>query len=272
MMDQTNQKPMNFKDFGECFIIVFRSFTAGGYDKFPPPFQYLFRYILTVWLVGNVIISTGYSAGFTSSLTSPRYTKPINHLEDMVDQKIVWGVPESDSRDNMAKSENEALVAISKKFQLEVHSTDRTRRIRRGNYAIMTKRLPESYITDTENLDRYGKTHLKILLDCVGVHHLVIGMQTHSPFKDIFDEKIMRFVEGGLANHWYSIIKSKYSVELDSYFSTYVEITKHYYALKLSQIQGSFYALIIGLLLSFFAFFAELFYHKFYGNPKDVIL
>lgn len=75
-------------------------------------------------MILSLIISTGYSTGYTSLLTNPKYTKPINTVVDMLEQKIrvgfLYATPQI--RKELVKSHNENYIALSKNFVLEKES------------------------------------------------------------------------------------------------------------------------------------------------------
>lgn len=75
-------------------------------------------------MILSLIISTGYSTGYTSLLTHPKHTKPINTVVDMLEQKIrvgfLYATPQI--KNELMKSHNENYIALSKNFVLEKES------------------------------------------------------------------------------------------------------------------------------------------------------
>lgn len=86
--------PIGFSKYSTCVLILVRLITTSGFYMFPTKSQYVFRFIITSWTLDCVILTTGYHAGFTSILSSSRYTEPIETLSNMIKHDVYWGALE----------------------------------------------------------------------------------------------------------------------------------------------------------------------------------
>lgn len=247
-----------YTKIGIALMHSIRILTVGS-TYLPPTFFGSLRQIIFFSSLTALLLSTAYSSGFTSSLTSPRYEKPINVLEDMVEQGTYWGAKEVDTFAVYNTTKNQFLQIINKRFKLEMNDNDRDDRISDNNYAFAINNLPNHYITDTEELNEYGKVHMKVLSECVGFYYLVFGYKRNSPYKKLIDKHINRCDEHGLINHWNGLMQTfGGSSYMDNFFKTYVTTKNTFEPLNIKLIQGIFIFLIIGYVISVCILFLEL--------------
>lgn len=253
-----------FLDFGANVMDSIRLVTLGSLKRFPSGEELIYRFILSSWCITSLLISTGYSGGFTSSFTTPRYSNPINSFKDMVDQNIYFGSPELETISYLTNSFNPHIVELSKNFIFESNPTvDKPKRVRRGNYAIMIKRLSRNFLTDLE-VTSYGKKHLKVISECFLTSNIVWALNKNSPFIFFINRKLRGFIEHGFLNYWFFLMKYTYGMEnTNQFFSDYVEDHSSIEVLNLDSIQGAFYVLVFGLGLAVVCFFGEIIYLKY---------
>lgn len=204
------------------------------------------------------ILSNAYSAGFTSLLAKPRYSRPVRTFEDMVEQNMHW----TDYDDTLAtffkNSTRPALKQLSDLY-VYVYLPERNKKIRKDNYAMISKSLGDNFVTETETLDSYGKTHLKILSDCFMDSYVVFPFAKDSPFINVFNKYITLFIEHGLIQHWYAEVRIKNDLtDMSPFFSFYTTVSTQKSPLSLIQIQGGFYLLLCGYAISVLVFLFEL--------------
>lgn len=251
-------------DFTIGFLYTIRTITCGGIPQFPPPTQYIFRYILTTWCLNALLISTAYSSGLASILSYPRYTKPINSMQDMVDQKIYWMAPETDTWDVYRNSSNPVLKQLVNLFVLEMETYKRNINIRKGNGAIKVQLTARSFI-DAEDLDSYGKTHLKLLPECAGAYALIYAFKKGSVYTKIFDHAIKMFLEHGFINVWAnSISQLSHMLDIKNFQGSYSVQLLKFHNLSIEELQGAFHLLIFGLICAVFFFILEYFIYKYF--------
>lgn len=47
--------------------------------------------LIISWTIFSLLIGTGYTTGYTSKLTNPRYSRAIDTLSDFIEQDLSWG-------------------------------------------------------------------------------------------------------------------------------------------------------------------------------------
>lgn len=163
------------------------------------------------------------------------------------------------TRNSLQKSGNEILRSLAERFAFEIDKGTRNQRVLSNNYGFLVKNFKGMYISEVENLDEYGRSHMNVLRDCVAVHFLVIAFQEKSPYKKLFDEYILKFVEHGLIDFWFKQMKYKYHVESDKFYSIYPGEKETYRPINLNKLQGVSFGIFGGYLYAILLFAWELY-------------
>lgn len=181
--------------------------------------------ILVCWSTTSLLLSTGYSAGFTSLITYPTYTKVINSFQDMLDENVRWGDKDTDCLYTLRFYPRPYMDKLLSNFLLETSSNDSISKVKKGNYGIFVKTLTKYFITRVDSLDDYGLKNLKRLPACVAEEYMVFPMRRNSPYVNILDRKIERFKEHGLILHWARVTWVKYGYKkIQRFYDTFSEI------------------------------------------------
>lgn len=255
-----------YSSFSHAFIETVRILTLGSSKRTPGEQQYVFRMSIMLFWSFALLLSTAYSAGITSALASPRYTKPINTLADMADNGIQWGTTHGSLAVHYKKSPDATIRRIANNFVLEATDEVKLERIRRNNYGTFVKLLSEKYVTDTEMLDENAKTHLKALSQCIGEYFLVFALQRNSHYLNAFNRGISSLVEHGLIQYWYKLIRNKYGLKYFENF--YIVRTKNKnIPLNYERLLGLLYFFLCSNLIAFVVFVFEFIVH-YYNNRQ----
>lgn len=253
-----------------ALLTVLRIFTSGTIS-YPTKNPSKINVILLLWCIYSSLIAIAYSAGFTSILTYPRYTKPINTFQEMVDQNIHWGGKSNGLKYFFEESQKLITRQLSQKFIEEKTIEDKIKRISEHNYGTFVKLLPNKYVTDTENLDDYGRANLKIIPECIETYQIVFVFSKNSPYVNIFNKNIQALTENGIIQFWYQKLKFRYELTYTvNFFTSYsADIEFNIKALNLKYIQGALYLLAIGFAISLFIFLGEYIYFSYSYNFED---
>lgn len=248
-------------DYSQALFSILRIFTLGTI-RYPTKNISKIHIILLLWCIYSLLLAIAYSAGFASILTYPRYTKPINTFQEMIDENIHWGSRSIGMKAFFAESRKSVVKQLSRKFILEETKQDQNKRISEHNYGAFVKLLPNKYVTDTEALDDYGKTNLKIIPECIETSHIVFVLGRNSPFVNIFDKYVQALVENGIIEFWYNQNKYRYHLAYsDNFFTSYsADIEFNSKALNLKYMQGALYLLVIGFIIALLIFLGEYVY------------
>lgn len=239
-------------NFSYYLIESIRIVTNGAVDRISGESHAIF----ITWLLVCLILTTGYSAGFSSILTYPKY-QDMNTIGDMVDRDIHWGSTKVFVKEDLSRSTYGSVRRLAENFILEEDLYVKNNRVKSNKYAVTTKRLSTGYITDTELLDEHARSNLKVLSECYLKNALVFVLQGNSPFKNDLNRGILRVSQSGLVDHLSDRILNRYDMFYMRQFYT-IDNRSGYIPIGLIKLQGILYLLVIGWVLASFIFLVEI--------------
>ncbi|KAJ3665618.1 hypothetical protein Zmor_001107 [Zophobas morio] len=252
----------------EITIRFIRIFSLGAISKMPK--KTATRFFLTTVFIFCLITSTYYSAGLTTSLRFPQFSKNIDNIQHIVENNIKWLEPNDWMMQWMKNTTSDSLHKLADLFEVYYKISDRNIKLRQDDYALLVQTLSSVnknyYVMFSESLDGYGKQHLKIISEDVACFYAVFPLKENSPYVEIFNSAILKFIEYGFINHWFQdfINKPQYRF-MKNFFQTYS--TEVHQVIDLEKLQGAFYFLLVGEVLSGISFLIEhIVYNKYVSN------
>ncbi|GJQ84126.1 hypothetical protein Trydic_g12098 [Trypoxylus dichotomus] len=244
-----------------------RVLALGPLNRFPIKSHLVFKTIFMIWFYTCLILTTGYSAGFSSVLTYPTYSEDIKTIKDMVKQDIHWGSTTTGFRDSLIYSGDPSVAKFINSFLLEKDVDMKNERIRSNKYAVNVNMVASKYVSDTRFLDDYAKKNLKVLQECVSTNSIVYALKANSPYREILNRRLLRLMEHGLVEFWTYRILNKYKLLNSQQYDTKLnDIATAYEPLNLAKLRGIFYFLIIGYCAAIIAFIGEYWYDVYSKN------
>ena len=245
-----------YQNIHHCFLDVSRILMLSSPPDFPH--QATLRYLLTAWAFFSLLTTTVYSSGFTSLLTSPLYSNPIDTIQDLLDQNIFWGEQITSFNDFLTSSGNPKLHEFGQKFIKERSPAEREKRILKGNYAIFCKVLSDTFVTESERLSPSARQMLRVMKEPMFIFYVGIGLRENSPYKSFFDSTIIRLEQGGLTDFWQHLVIYKLGHHYMNTFFTLQNDVIDRKPLTFTSVLGAFCLLGIGLTISSFVFLCEI--------------
>ncbi|KAJ9578272.1 hypothetical protein L9F63_005493 [Diploptera punctata] len=246
----------HYQNIHNCFVDSFRILMLNSPPKLPR--QVALRYLLTAWSFFSLLTTTVYSSGFTSLLTSPIYSDPIDTIQNLLNQNIYWGEQSRWLEGHIRNSKNTELQEFGNKFMLENSQADRERRILQGHYAVFCKVLSDSFVTESEKLSPEARQNLRVMEEPVFTFYVGIGMRENSPYTSYFDSTITRLEQGGLIDFWQQLIIYRLGYRYMNTFFTLQNDVIQRRPLSLNSVQGSFYLLATGWVITNIVFLFEI--------------
>lgn len=222
-----------------------------------------FKIIIVSWSVVCLLLSTAYSGGFTSSLTYPRLSKPINTLQDLIDSNIRIVTFPGDIKNDFATSSNRLLRRLSDSINFSEDSKDINEKLETGNYATKVVILGKNSLMEIEYLNEYNRRRLRVMKDCFSQYSVVMALSKNSPFTEVFNKELSRLLEHGFIKFWFEDMKKYSKFNFDLFYELYsfyeIELRK---PLGIENLQGIFLLLVLGFSISFCLFVLEITYCK----------
>ncbi|KAJ9578271.1 hypothetical protein L9F63_005492 [Diploptera punctata] len=245
-----------------CFLDASRILLLNSLPKLPR--QTALRYLLVGWAFFSLLTTSVYSSGFTSLLTSPLYSHPIDTIQDLLDQNIYWGEPVSSFNYIFTNSDNRKLQIFKNRFKIE--RGDREKRILEGNYATFCKVLSNTFVTESEKLSPRARQTLRVMKEPMFTFYIGIGLRENSPYKVYIDSTITRLEQAGITDFWQHFIIHKLGFHyMNTFFSLQSDVV-HRKPLTLNSLQGAFCFFIIGLIIASFVLISEVVMHNFHNE------
>nr|AVH87291.1 ionotropic receptor 3 [Holotrichia parallela] len=227
------------------------------------PENFSSRLVFASILTMSLILGSIYDSGLASNMTIPRYYGIIRTAKDMVDNKLPWGGADPEYIYSLANSQSATPREMVKLFILENEEELRARNDEKW-FAYGIERLPEGNFVVIDYITAEGVKIRKALEEPLYTGYTVFSARKSSVLLPYMDDVILRSAQAGLISKWEYEAVEKYSVVnilkilKDNDPSHVMGPTK----LKLSHVEGGFYILIIGLLISTFCFIVEVLIHK----------
>lgn len=241
------------------FIQSTRILSVGAIEKFPKNPNKTLRPILALCLLTSLIITTSYSGGFSSISTRPKLWD-LKTMADMVKYDIEWGSDTAFVQADVLLSIYPGALKIGKKYKYEKSKTVQNKRIRSKKYGTAVQKLLDGYVTGSEELDEYAKKQLKILPQCYMRNALVYILSPNSPYKETLNNRVLQITEHGFVHYWINNVIIQHNMfYMYRFFENTVQKTGRHVALSVTKIQGIFYFLLIGYIVSFGVFLCEIF-------------
>lgn len=260
-----NVGPSKYTSFVFSLLQTIRICSISCLETYPPPSYSALRLILTAWSATCLLLSTGFSAGYASSLSSPRYSAPIKTLKDMIERNVK--IDKWEPILSMFKtSYNQDMRRLARNFVKNM--TDKDKVLRSGRYATFAKTALGGYVTNTEQLSELERAEVTLLSECYANNYMHFALTKNSPFIKIFNTYYRRITSAGL--HQYlskSVITPEEAKYMSAFFSSHVAYNP-YSPLSFAKVQGALYFLISGYILATVLFFCELLYSCYKKNKQ----
>lgn len=251
-----NSRSFLNSDIFLAFTYTLRICSLGSIDRILSTIQFSLRILLTAMSTFFLLISVYYCAGLTISLRFPRFSKNINTLQDIVDNRIKWLDPDNYLKNWMQNTSSELFHQLAEQFEMQTTITESNRKLHSRKYALMVQVPPTggaSYVMFSETLDDHGRRHLKLLSEKIVCFYSLFPMKTNSPYLDIFNKSILSLIEYGFIKHWYKSLVNKRKFRfMKKFFQRYSQ--EVFQIINLEKLQGIFYVLALGQGLAILVF------------------
>lgn len=250
----------------DSFDHIVRILIQQSTNYFPANNQHVLRALILIWVLTSLLIATGYSAGITSLLAKPRYTKPINSFDDFHNEKIQWGSNNRLYADILLSSGDATMMKVANSYVYEGNDQVKSARLKRGKYAALIKTISNNFVTDVEFLqnDKELTYSLRVMQECLNNYYVVFSLRENSPFKHLFDKKIYQITESGLHKYWFNEIENHYSITyMHNFFIDFSDISINE-ALTLNKIQGIYVFYFCSIVLAIIVFVFEICFIKIF--------
>jgi hypothetical protein len=152
-------------------------------------------------------------------------------------------------------------AAFINSYRKEENKIERISRLKDGNYSIFVKIVGKKHYMEVDGIPIEMLRDLRTTRDCAFYFYLGFVNRKAFPLTLVTDQIIRQLLESGIIQYWLDrMFETKYPLTTFSRVYEYktppdeIELT----ALRVQNLQGAFFILIIGMQIAFIAFIGEI--------------
>lgn len=248
-----------YSNFGNCFINT--NAVISGQSLLIRPFKISTRTIFFMCAFFNLVMAAVYQTSLVSFLTDPIYEKEINKVEEMFNGKYTFlYIPVFKLYFNMDPTDwrTQKILKIMEEcpdtFECVRYISDKK------NYTMPVPRLYLEFVSNNF-INKDGHLTIHWFKDDMVSFPVQMYMVRGFPLQRRINGLIVRILQSGLQDKWIKdlkyVIKEKYENSTDNLGDNQAPEILH-----LSQLQGAFYVLLLGLGSAVLIFLGEIILHK----------
>ncbi|KAJ9584515.1 hypothetical protein L9F63_021125 [Diploptera punctata] len=208
------------------------------------------------WVMFCLVISSAYQSFLIGYLTNPGYLPSIQNLNDLVDSGINFGVTKGSVdilKDIMSNPDIEHILSSYSPCHSQnlTHCLDRMSYV--NDFALLAGRARTEFMAYV-NYTHNGKTLFVSFHDNLIEGYMSFIFQKGHLLLERFSMTIMRLQSAGIIDRWIVELRLKYGKWFNKELSE-----KDFNVLSMSHVQGAFYLLLLGIILSTVCFLLEVF-------------
>ncbi|XP_068201454.1 glutamate receptor ionotropic, delta-2-like [Palaemon carinicauda] len=250
-----NPESVEFLSLSYTYLYIMASLTVRS--TYIVPFHAPLRvYIGFFWLF-CLIVSTAYSANLVAFLSVTEMSAPIDSMKDLsasglrIGGVAFWKTQFSASIDPIVQN-------FAKILESDVDLSSVFDRVESGDFALIENK---QYL-EVQAGARYtygSRTTIRIVGECLLPYSIGLAFQKNSPLKPAFDGVILRLFESGVVSKWKEEVVDYFRQQYKEKRLERAEVVlSGSKPLTLKQLQGVFYVLAIGCIISTLILLAEI--------------
>lgn len=258
------RREINVYTWYETFAILYQSLYGDSITKIP--YTVAMRSMIVSWCIYSFLITSAFTAKLISSLVRPKHLPDINTIEELGSSNYRIIYPDylngtlytflNSDRWSFVKLQDQMMVVTARDFYTLVNNN------RTENAYVMTNYMAE-YMVSKHFDSASGRSYYNLMRECLIYLPKVYLVQRGSSFLGHFNELLTRFNEMGFIVHWDRETEYEYSAEgIIQEAEEEEDPSEIKVVIKVTHLQSGFYLLVIGLLISFIALLAELWYYR----------
>ncbi|XP_016772034.2 ionotropic receptor 93a isoform X5 [Apis mellifera] len=214
------------------------------------------------WLVVMVLVAT-YSGSLVAFLTFPRMDTSILSVEDLIAHKdsISWGFPNGSFLEMYLQNAEEPKYHVLFSRAERHNDTEEERlveRVKEGKHALIDWRSSLRFLMRKDFL-LTGSCHFSLSMDEFLDEPIAMIIPYGSPYLSVINAELHRMLESGLMNKW---ITEKMPMKDKCWEAPGSNQMVNKRKVNVTDMQGIFFVLFIGITLAFFFLFCEFYCHR----------
>ncbi|XP_068200478.1 ionotropic receptor 21a-like [Palaemon carinicauda] len=253
-----NRESREFLSFSYDYLYIMAALTMRS--SFIVPSHTPLRIYIGFAGIFCLILSTAYSANLVAFLSVTQMSAPIDTMKDLSASGLrIGGV--AFWKTQFTASIDPVVQKFANVLESNVDLSSLFDRVEAGEFALIENK---QYL-EVQAGARYtygSRTTIRIVGECLLPYSIGLAFQKNSPLKQVFDGVILRLFESGVVIKWQKEVvdyfRLQYKEKRQQQKAGEGEISRGSKPLNLEQLQGVFYVLGLGYLLSALILLAEI--------------
>ncbi|BES97772.1 Hypothetical protein NTJ_10586 [Nesidiocoris tenuis] len=218
------------------------------------------RFILTSWSFSAMIITTVFSSGLVSHLTTQQYGEKMDTIEKLVKHKFHWGFqykPDFSELLNIRENVDHARLRMRAEYFSD--PSEYIKELRTGKYFLWGVQILEWFFIPEEEIPDFILDKFEVANDCFIDYYLGFAFREGSVFSPAFNKYIGTYKETGLMKKMFSRKFGRYA-RTRRYSRSVLEVTVPKLSsgrLRLNHLTGIIEVWAVGMGVSFIVFILE---------------
>ncbi|XP_026496230.2 ionotropic receptor 93a [Vanessa tameamea] len=237
------------------------------------------RLVVGTWWIVVLVVVTTYSGNLVAFLTFPKLEIPITTISELLESKTyTWSITKGSFLEMQLKNSDESkYIDLLKRAELTdgtnvvegnvVSGLDILNRVRRQRHALIDWKLRLSYFMRAEHV-KSDTCDFTLSTEDFMDEQVAMIVPSGSPYLPIINKEINRMQKAGLISKWLSA----YLPKRDRCWKTssVEEVNNH--TVNISDMQGSFFVLFLGIISASTILLMEWFYMRRKKRIEQIII
>jgi hypothetical protein len=226
------------------------------------------RAFFLLWSFYCLQINNAYQSSLIGFLTNPGHLPRINDIDDLLESGIELGVHTGLTYhfNDTSDPRNKRILKSHVDCNVETNHVCLDRMAYRGDLAVAGGRTGLEFISYIKYM-KNGKPLYVPFKDNIREGHMVIYLTKGSILLKRINSIVLRLQNSGLIDRWFNDIGRKFGKHFNE-----APTNDGFCVLTMSHLQGAFYLLLLGVLLSIMACSLEIIHHSVGHRLTDIVV
>ncbi|KAF6203628.1 hypothetical protein GE061_001960 [Apolygus lucorum] len=170
------------------------------------------RYILSFWSFSAMVITTIFSSGLVSHLTSQHYSRKIDTVEELIDRNFKWGfIAQPDFSELLNTKGNLLHARLRVRAKRMKDQQDHIDHLKRGKQFLWGAQVYNQFFLPEEDLPPEILANFEVADDCFIKYYIAYAFRPGSPYLGAYNQIIKTYTETGLMKKDFSRVLQSYA-------------------------------------------------------------